>query len=136
MTAAIEARHRYSMDDGNGDTKAHAEVHDRDGVLWLTNLWVHPDWRQKGYGGALMDRAVREWQGRDLYLAVQPYTDQPLAASQLRSLYADYGFVETDVPGVMRRPSAPWPPVAVQYPRSNAEPEGPAMSDAATRSPV
>jgi GNAT superfamily N-acetyltransferase len=105
----ITARHRYSISDGKGDPIAHVEVYEVDGVLWLTDLWTAPEHRGKGYAGALMARAVGAWQGSDLYLSVQPYTDQPLDASQLRAWYGAYfGFQPTEVPGVLRRAAGPW----------------------------
>lgn len=110
MPNPIRISHRYEQQDGKGDCVAHVEVKDVDGVLWLTNLWVAPEQRNNGRASALMTAALIEWQARDLYLSVEPYTDQPLAAAQLRSYYRDYGFAETVVPGVMHRAPAPWPP--------------------------
>jgi GNAT superfamily N-acetyltransferase len=105
---AIEITHRYAMQDGNGEVIAHVEVADRAGIRWLTNLWTHLDHRRQGYANALIETAMGEWQDRDLYLAVQPYTDQALDPGALALFYRSYGFVATSVPGIMLRPAQPW----------------------------
>jgi GNAT superfamily N-acetyltransferase len=105
---AIETTYRYAMNDAKGDVIAHVEVCDRDGYLWLTNVWVHADHRKEGRAVALTTRAVEQWQHRDLYLVVQPYTDQPLRAERLTRFYRTFGFRPTEVPGVMLRTAKPW----------------------------
>jgi GNAT superfamily N-acetyltransferase len=104
----ITVTHRYRIDDEKGDTAAHVEVKDNGGVLWVDNLWVQADKRGRGYATALLGRAVGEWQGCELYLLIQPYTDQPLDAGRLAVFYGSFGFEATAVPGVLRRPARPW----------------------------
>ena len=104
----IETVHRYAMCDGKGDPTAHVEVVDRVGVLWLTNLWVTPEQRRKGCAVALMVAAVAAWQAHDVYLQVQPYTDQIMDVDALAALYRSFGFSSTPVPGIMHRPARPW----------------------------
>ena len=99
---------RYSIENGKADVIAHVEVDERVGVFWLTNLWVDPDHRGKGHAIALMCTAVAAWSHCDLYLAVQPYTDQALSADTLARFYASYGFTMTTVPGIMHRSARPW----------------------------
>lgn len=106
--AIILVTHRYRIDDAQGNTVAHVEVKDHGGVLWLDNLWVHGDRRGDGYATALLERAVGEWQGSDLYLHISPYTDQPLNAARLATFYGSFGFEATGVPGVLRRLARPW----------------------------
>jgi GNAT superfamily N-acetyltransferase len=106
---AIEVMHRYAMNDSKNEVIAHVEVCDRDGVYWLTNLWVHADYRKGRRSVALMERALQDWADtRDLYLAVQPYVDQPLSAERLIVFYRTFGFRQTEVPGVMIRKAQPW----------------------------
>lgn len=110
-------RHRYEEQDGKQDAIAHAEVDEHDGVLWLTNVWAHPDHRQCGHASALVEAAIRQWAHRDVYLSVCAYTDQPLSAEQLERFYASFGFEPTTVPGVMHRKAKPF------YGRASVPPE-------------
>lgn len=104
----VQITHRYEERDGKGETIAHVEVKDVGGVLWLTNLWVDPERRKQGRAVRLMLCAVGEWCQRDLYLSVEPYTDQPLDGEHLSQFYQSFGFRPTDVPGVLRRRAGVW----------------------------
>lgn len=104
----ITITHRYSIIDAKNETVAHVEVCDTAGVLWVSNLWVGPEHRRKGYATALLARAVIEWSHQELYLQVAPYTDQPLDSAQLAAFYGSFGFAPTTVPGVLHRPPRPW----------------------------
>ena len=94
---------RFSLSDGKDETIAQVDVVEQGGVHWLTNLWVHPDHRGRGYARACLQRAIDRYGHLPLYLKIAPFTDQPVAADQLALLYADFGFLATAVPGVMSR---------------------------------
>lgn len=106
--SALQITHRYEQRDGKGDTIAHVELKDVNNVLWLTNLWVDPAYRRQGRGHQLLSVALAQWLKREIYLNVEPYTDQPLSAAALTAWYARYGFAETSVPGVLRLSPEHW----------------------------
>lgn len=102
-TPPIRRESAYRIEDGKGEPLAHVKACWHGNVLWLDDLWTHSDHRRKGYARALIAALIADWGRDDLYLAVFPYTDQPLDAAGLQALYAEFGFAATDVPGVMKR---------------------------------
>jgi GNAT superfamily N-acetyltransferase len=102
MTVITERR-RYSLENGKGESIAHLEVDERSGVYWLTNLWVDPDHRKKGLATLLLTRCVWALANADVYLMIQPYTDQPMDAVLLAAFYRRFGFQATSVPSVLHR---------------------------------
>ena len=101
----IRREYTYTISDGKGEYVAHVKVRAHGQVLWVDDLWVHTDHRRKGWGAALLTIALDDWGADDLYLAVEPYTDQPLDERQLTEWYGRFGFAPTPVPGVLRRPA-------------------------------
>jgi GNAT superfamily N-acetyltransferase len=101
----IQIEYTYLVPSGaDSDSLGWAKVvRGETGVLWLTAVWVHPDRRGHGWATALLRTVVREWGCEPLYLRVEPYTDRPLNAAALTAFYGRFGFVETCVPGVLRR---------------------------------
>jgi GNAT superfamily N-acetyltransferase len=71
-------------------------------------VWCHEKHRRTGLGTQLLDRVVHDWCTRDLYLSVEPYTDEPLDAPTLAQWYSSFGFEDTPVPGVMCRAAQPY----------------------------
>ena len=105
MTVITERR-RYSLENGKGDSIAHLEVDERSGVYWLTNLWVDPDHRKKGLARRLLTQCIQALANTDVYLMIQPYTDQPMDYKLLAAFYQKFGFETTEVPSILRRPAS------------------------------
>lgn len=104
MKFAISTSFMYYVSDAKGDKIGHVEIIRRpNGILWMTNLWVHPDHRKQGMAKQLMSAALQDWYRFPLYLEVAPYTNQPLGMKKLVDFYGEYGFRTTDVPGIMVR---------------------------------
>jgi GNAT superfamily N-acetyltransferase len=103
MSDRVLISHRYKFDDGKGETIAHLMVFERNGTIWLTDLWVHPEHREQGRARRLMEAAIARFGSEDIYLEAQPYTDQPVDLTALTAWYGGFGFVATDVPNVLRR---------------------------------
>lgn len=64
-------------------------------LLFLTELWVPPNGRGRGYAHALLSAAT-EWATKehvDLWLYCAPHGPEPrLTEKQLQALYRSYGF--------------------------------------------
>lgn len=74
------------------------------GVMWLTNLWVHHEYRRKGYARRIITAAVDLYGDQDdLWLKVHPYTNRPMDEHLLGRFYETFGFGYSDVPGIMVR---------------------------------
>jgi GNAT superfamily N-acetyltransferase len=73
------------------------------GVLWLTNLWVHHEHRRKGYARRIIMAAIGLYGDQDLWIKVHPYTNRPMDEHVLSRFYETFGFEYTDAPGVMWR---------------------------------
>jgi GNAT superfamily N-acetyltransferase len=103
-TAVAVVTHTYQFNDGDGESVAECRLIRRpSGTCWITSLWVHPDYRRKGYGARLFDQVITERGDVPLYLVVNPFTDQPLNRAQLHAWYARWGVDCTDVPDVLKR---------------------------------
>ncbi|HEY1011145.1 MAG TPA: GNAT family N-acetyltransferase [Herpetosiphonaceae bacterium] len=103
----IDIEHRFSMNDGLGAPIAHVEVHHRNGALFLTNVWVHPDHRRQGHARRLIATALRMFARSTLYLNVNGYTNRPLSDDRLTQFYASFGFeLIPGAPGMMCRKPA------------------------------
>lgn len=100
---AIRRTYRYSISDGKDDQIGHIQARVINGALWFTDLWVHPDHRRRSYATALIIEALSDWGHRDIYLTVEPYTDQPMDSGALEQFYHSFDFETTGVPGVMKR---------------------------------
>lgn len=100
----IQRRHVYTIQTGMGESIATGDVviH-QDRSHWVTNLWVHPDHRQQGIARTILAQITSDWASVDLYLHISPYTDQPMDMRELHQFYSQWGFCDTDVPGIMRR---------------------------------
>lgn len=96
------------------DDQANVSVSFQDGVYWLSNLFVHPDHRGKGYATEILSRAVSRFADTTLYLKVQPYRDRPVPSETLLTFYQRFGFEPTDVPMVLRRTPAPFDGVSTK----------------------
>jgi ribosomal protein S18 acetylase RimI-like enzyme len=79
----------------------------RGGYL-IGNVVVHPDWRGRGIGGALMRSAIERVSGRGAHwVGLEVRADNGVA----RQLYEDLGFQEVGRTFHMLRPAgAPWEP--------------------------
>lgn len=106
MTEQVLISHRYRFDDSKGEPIAHVTLYEKGGVLWLTDLWTHPEYRRQGRAGRLLAAALARFGGEVIYLEVSPYTDQPVELATLAAWYGRFGFEATDVPNVLRRPAA------------------------------
>lgn len=100
----INERTSFSVTNPANETIATLDVVPRHGVLWLTNLWVHHEYRRKGLAKALLTTAIKRFGDKALYLDVWAYTNQPMSDEQLAAFYATFGFQATTVPGTMLRP--------------------------------
>lgn len=102
----IQISHTYEYHRPTCESAAQVHIIETDGVLWLTNVYTHEEYRGKGLANDLLVYALQQWQHRDIYLKVQPYADSPIESRSLSEWYAKRGFVATDVPGVMKRPGS------------------------------
>lgn len=104
MSPSIAIQHSYRVHSGMGEAIATVDVivHE-DRSHWVTNLWVHPDHRRKGFARALLSAALLDHHAGPLYLHIAPYTDQPMRVDDLYAFYASLGFCRTEVPGVLYR---------------------------------
>lgn len=93
----------WEVQNGKGDVIGHVKTYSTNGVRWLTNVWVDPEQRQKGMARALVMEALAMFGREDMYLQIQPYTDQPRDTEALAAWYGRFGFRPTDVPGVLVR---------------------------------
>lgn len=100
----VQLRHEFSIVSAKNETVASATVEHMNGVLWLTNIWTHHEYRQKGYATAVITDVLRAFGDRTLYLKIYPYTDRPMHEAQLAAFYARFGFTLDGSPGVMVRP--------------------------------
>jgi hypothetical protein len=97
--------HSYTYSDDKAEYTGHLHLYERNGTLWLTDLWVKAEKRGEGRATALLRAALADWGHRVIYLEVVPYTDKPRNVEELTALYGRYGFRPTDVPGVLYRPA-------------------------------
>ena len=105
-TPPIHLQHYYSISDASDKTIANCSVIPRHDAHFVTNLWVDGEYRQKGFGDALLARAVAEYgEQHPLYLTVAAYTDRAMDDAQLILWYQRFGFELTDFPGGMWRPA-------------------------------
>src|SRR5262245_24755939 len=99
----VQLRHEFAIVSEKNETVASATVELMNGVLWLTNVWTHYEYRRRGYARLMLGSVIDNFGHRELWLKVHPYTDRPLSEEQLISFYGSFGFVRTGVPGVMVR---------------------------------
>lgn len=99
----IQSRHEFLIVSEKNETVGNITAERMNGVLWLTNLWTHHEYRRKGYARALLNAAIAECGSEDLWLKVHPYTNRPLDEAALTALYTSFGFEQQDAPGIMRR---------------------------------
>lgn len=73
---------------------------------WLTDVWVHHDYRKRGYANVLLERITRKYgQNMDIWLRVVPYTNSPMDVKTLTKWYKSFYFDVEPGPGIMRRPA-------------------------------
>lgn len=104
----MQVTYSYEIRDADGENIAHARVKETPGGLWLTDVWCKAAHRRKGLATKLVTRVVQDWCNHDLFLSVEPYTDQPMGAPALQVFYLSFGFQFTGVPYVLHRPPSPW----------------------------
>jgi len=103
MTVIVSSQHKFYIANGRGEEVASAEVYEKQDTLWITNVWVHPDYRKQGFAAAIFNDILRCYKNSDLYLGVHGFTDRPLSDEQLAAWYKKFGFKETSVPSIMMR---------------------------------
>jgi GNAT superfamily N-acetyltransferase len=99
----VRCEHLYRILSPANEEAATATVWQRHGVWWLTNVWTHHEYRQRGYATRCVKTAIADHSHHDLYLHVSGYVDQPLRDEQLAAWYAKFGFEPIDTLGTMRR---------------------------------
>lgn len=70
---------------------------------WLTDVWVHHDYRKRGYANALLTHILERYGHDDIWLRVVPYTNSPMNIDQLTSWYKTFAFERCPGPGIMCR---------------------------------
>jgi GNAT superfamily N-acetyltransferase len=102
----VQVRHEFSIISEKNETVASATVEHMNGVLWLTNVWVHYEHRRRGYARMVIAEALREFGEWEIWLKIHPYTDRPLDEPQLAAFYESFGFAYAGAPGIMCRRGA------------------------------
>lgn len=101
----ISHQHRFYVVDQDGAEIATAVVYEKQGTLWITDVWVQYNHRKNGIATSILKEVIEQYKHRDLYLGVNGYTNRPMNDEQLTEWYKSFGFVETDVPTIMKRPA-------------------------------
>lgn len=99
----MEIWHYYQYNQNDGNAAASVHIQDTGGVLWLTNVWTHKDYRGQHLIRSLIEQGIADFGHRSIYLKVQPYADAPMDRDALAAYYTTFGFAATDVPDVMVR---------------------------------
>ncbi|GAB3303606.1 GNAT family N-acetyltransferase [Hymenobacter tenuis] len=102
--SALYKRELYQVYEADGEVAAEANLELRSGVRWLTNLWVKHTHRQKGLGRQMLSRVVADYGAEGIYLHVLSYDGRPVEDEVLTAFYKSFGFVETGVAGILKRP--------------------------------
>lgn len=100
----IVYQHRFFVPNAEGGERATLTVERRHGMLFIRDLFVHPDYRDAGYATDLLTRAITELGHEPLALFAAPYADRPFDENELAAWYARFGFLPSeDFPGGMIR---------------------------------
>jgi len=101
----IAATHAYHVENEKGEKDCGVDIVEQgEGLpLWLSNLYVAPQFRGQGVARAMMRRLLTDWGHRDIALRTMPYADRPLPPDALAAFYASFGFVPSETPGIMLR---------------------------------
>ncbi len=108
MTITVSSQHKFYVSNGRGEEIATAEVYEKQNTFWITNVWVHPDCRERGLATNVLKEVLRYYKNSDLYLGVHGFTNRPLSDDQLAEWYKKFGFEETSVPSIMVRRGRRW----------------------------
>lgn len=61
--------------------------------FFISNLWVRPGDRSSGTGKALMERVLKHYGDKKLYLKAEIYDHSPLSQEKLENWYKKFGFI-------------------------------------------
>ena len=100
----VQLTHEWRIAAKN-ETIASASVYERFGHLWVYNIWTHHEYRKRGLATKIMEAILLKFGDETLYMGVDNFENRPMDNDQLAAWYVRFGFVMTEVPGVMiRRP--------------------------------
>lgn len=66
--------------------------------IWISSLFVYPEWRGRGIGRELVEHVLEENAGKTIWLIPNPYEDKPLSKEKLAEFYRSCGFERTEDP--------------------------------------
>lgn len=103
----IQEKVEFMMVSEKNESICQASLHPVAGFgWWLTDLWVHHDYRKRGYATALLTHITRKYgMQSDIWLRVVPYTNSPMSVEQLTTFYNSFYFEVRPGPGIMCRPA-------------------------------
>lgn len=103
----IQEKVEFMMVSEKNESICQASLHPVRGFgWWLTDVWVHHEYRKRGYANALLEHITRKYgKNEDIWLRVVPYTNSPMDIKTLTKWYASFYFDEQPGPGIMRRPA-------------------------------
>jgi GNAT superfamily N-acetyltransferase len=102
-TPTVQVRHDFVIVSDKNESISTCTITRTNGVLWLTNVWTHADYRKRGYSKMVISTAIKMFGSQDIYLHVSPYTDMPVSEDALERYYETFGFEITKTPGIMLR---------------------------------
>lgn len=70
----------------------------------ISNLWIRPEARSGGVGTGLMQRVIKYYGDKKLYLTAEIFDNSPLTQDELENWYKKFGFVGSHE-GKMSRPA-------------------------------
>lgn len=104
----VALRYEWSIHGPTGEKLATTTVMRRLGYLWLYNVWTHPDHRRHGLASLIIERVAAHFQGEELHVLIEPYTDRALTERELACWYERRGFRMSGTAGVMVRRPPGW----------------------------
>lgn len=81
---------------------ATAQLQQRHGVYWLSNVWVADTHRGQHLGTKVVRSLLEQLTiGEEVYLLVEAFGYQGLNDQELIQFYKRFGFVKTQIPGIL-----------------------------------
>jgi ribosomal protein S18 acetylase RimI-like enzyme len=104
MEHVVQSKHDFSIVSEKNETIASVTIEPMGEWFYLTNVWVHHEYRKQGLGTQVMQAAIDVYNDRPIYLNVVPYTNRPLDINRLCEWYGKFGFKPVaGTPGILTR---------------------------------